>query len=207
MGMWLADLLAPRRQDAFVTLLTEHAHKLVDAAGAFVAYAEAPSATLAARIAALEEDGDAILIRLIDELRNAFLTPLDRQDIYNLGEGMDDILDYLDGAAAEIQLFGVAPTQAVRDMARTLQAAAHAIARAVPLIQTQPQQAWEAAREARDAENIVEDAYRHALAGLFGGSDVGLMFKLREVYRHLSNAADRCEAVGRLIGKIVVKAT
>jgi hypothetical protein len=41
----------------------------------------------------------------------------------------------------------------------------------------------------------------------FRAQTVGEIFKLREVYRHLSNSADRADAVGRLIGKIVVKTT
>ena len=51
----------------------------------------------------------------------------------------------------------------------------------------------------------MEELYRSALARLFAGDDVRSMLKLREVYRHLSNSADRADAIGKLIGKIVVK--
>jgi uncharacterized protein Yka (UPF0111/DUF47 family) len=51
----------------------------------------------------------------------------------------------------------------------------------------------------------MEDLYRAALARLFAGDDVREMLKVREIYRHLSNSADRADAIGKLIGKIVVK--
>jgi uncharacterized protein Yka (UPF0111/DUF47 family) len=51
----------------------------------------------------------------------------------------------------------------------------------------------------------MEDLYRASLAELFNGDDVRTMLKVREIYRHLSNSADRADAIGKLVGKIVVK--
>ena len=60
-------------------------------------------------------------------------------------------------------------------------------------------------------ENRVETVYREALAELFHGptdiDHVMDMLKLREIYRHLSNAADRGDQAANVIGDIVVKMT
>jgi uncharacterized protein Yka (UPF0111/DUF47 family) len=57
----------------------------------------------------------------------------------------------------------------------------------------------------------VEDVYREAIAALFSGPQdlqhVVEMLKLREVYRHLSNAADRGDQAANVICDIVVKMT
>ena len=54
-------------------------------------------------------------------------------------------------------------------------------------------------------ERKCEKAYRRALAELFQGDDYLNMFKRREIYRHLSNAADRVAAAGNRLHDIVVK--
>ena len=57
----------------------------------------------------------------------------------------------------------------------------------------------------------MEDIYREALADLFSGAEdiahVVKMLKLREVYRHLSNASDRGDEAANVIADIVVKIT
>jgi len=71
---------------------------------------------------------------------------------------------------------------------------------------------WPATSPARQGlENRVEEMYRSALADLFGGAEdiqgVIKMMKSREVYRHLSNAADRVDEAANVIGDIIVKIT
>ena len=51
----------------------------------------------------------------------------------------------------------------------------------------------------------MEKAYRRAIADLFQGDDYINMFKRREIYRHLSNAADRMADAANTLHDIVVK--
>ncbi len=205
--MWLADLFTPAREDRFTILLQQHAEILTSAAKTLNLYMVEGKVSLSDNISQLEHQADDLLVQLTDALRDTFVTPIDRQDIYNLGEGIDDMIDYLNNAAREITLFNVKPTQQMCAIGAILQRAAESIHSAVCLLQKDPPQAWNRARDAQHAENEVEHIYREALAELFNGSDTSLIFKLREIYRHLSNSADQAEAVGRLIGKIVVKTT
>jgi uncharacterized protein Yka (UPF0111/DUF47 family) len=66
---------------------------------------------------------------------------------------------------------------------------------------------YQHALEAKKAENDVEHIYRQALVDLFKGQDAVMMMKLREIYRHISNAADRCDTAANIISDIVVKNT
>ena len=58
-------------------------------------------------------------------------------------------------------------------------------------------------------ENRMESVYREAIADLFAMprdiDHVVEMLKLREIYRHLSNAADRGDQAANVLGDIVVK--
>ena len=203
--MWLADMFQNSRGDRFFDILTRHAGILCEAARALAGYVDSGKAELGAAVLDLEHRGDLELASLIEAIRDTFVTPLDRQDLYSLGEAIDDMLDYLAGAAAEIKLFGVETTPAMREMCRILVDAATSVEAAVRAIASDPKKAHEFARQACKGENHMEDLYRSALAELFNGDDVRTMLKIREIYRHLSNSADRADAVGKLIGKIVVK--
>jgi uncharacterized protein Yka (UPF0111/DUF47 family) len=72
-----------------------------------------------------------------------------------------------------------------------------------------PSVAGDHASRARSLENRVEKVYRRAVADLFDTmQDVPKVvegFKYREVYRHLSNAADRCVEAADVVAHIVVK--
>ena len=64
---------------------------------------------------------------------------------------------------------------------------------------------------AKALENQIEGIYREAIAALFQGprdiEQVMDMLKLREIYRHMSNAADRGDEAANIITDIVVKIT
>lgn len=203
--MWFADLFLPTRDDRFLALLDRAAGILVQVSALFRRYLSEGTRSLSDEIDHLEKEGDSVLRSLTAALRDTFVTPLDRQDIYSLGEAIDDMIDYLNNAAREIEMFHVKPTPHMSAIAEILENAAGAIAAGVKAIRSNAQEAWTRATEAQHAENLVEDRYRVALAELFEDSDVNKIFKLREVYRHLSNSADRADTVGRLIGKVVVK--
>ena len=87
--------------------------------------------------------------------------------------------------------------------------AAMEISRAVHRLSDHPSLANDHAVRAKALENRVEHVYREALAELFDTpKDIdGVMqiLKLREIYRHLSNAADRGDEAANVIGDIVVK--
>jgi uncharacterized protein Yka (UPF0111/DUF47 family) len=205
--MWLADMFRNSPSRRFFDLLEQQAALACESARTLALYVDTGDPSLATTVDELEHRGDGLLQQLIDRIADTFVTPLDRQDIYNLGEAIDDMLDYFAGAAVEIKLFGVTATEEMRAMCAVLVDAATAVEAAVKAISTMPADARAFARDASKAENRMEELYRTALARLFEGDDTRTMLRLREIYRHLSNSADRADAIGKLIGKIVVKTT
>jgi uncharacterized protein Yka (UPF0111/DUF47 family) len=92
-----------------------------------------------------------------------------------------------------------------------LQDAAGEIHLAMLRLKNNPGVASEHASRAKALENRVEQVYREAVAQLFSGPEdvqhVMKMLKLREIYRHLSNCADRGDAAANVIHNIIVKMT
>lgn len=205
--MWISDLFKTSRTQRYFSLLGRQGAILTEAAEALSRFVDTGQDEFAAAVDRLELAGDEALRDLIAAIRDSFITPFDRQDLYYLGEGIDDMIDYLESAATECKLFELKATEPMRRMCAVLVEAAHSIRSAVGSIEHDPSAAYRYGLEASAAENRMEDLYRHALAELFNGDDYRTMLKTREIYRHLSNSADRADAVGRVIAKIVIKTT
>jgi uncharacterized protein Yka (UPF0111/DUF47 family) len=146
---------------------------------------------------------------IIDELNRTFVTSIDREDIFALSRAIDDVVDYAHTTVEEMEMLEVEANSHLRDMASLLRDAAHEIQLGILRLEDHPNVAAEHAMRAKALENRVEGVYREAIADLFQGPQdvehvVG-MLKLREIYRHLSNAADRGDEAANIIGDIVVK--
>jgi uncharacterized protein Yka (UPF0111/DUF47 family) len=92
-----------------------------------------------------------------------------------------------------------------------LRDAAFELMKSIECLQNHPGVAAEHTQRAKALENRVETVYREALADMFQETDdvkvVVKMMKLREVYRHLSNAADRGDEAANVLADILVKST
>ena len=203
--MWLTNLFRPTQADRFYGLLRQHAALLCEASAKLLQYIETGDAALSDQVHEIENRGDLTLRDMIDALQDTFVTPIDRQDLYGLSEAMDRMLDYLNNAARELKLFAIKSTAEMAEMGKILADATRQILDSVTALQTEPKRATDGARAAMRAEHRVEDVYRRTIAVLFDDPDLPTALKRREIYRHLSNSADRAEAIGRLIRRIVVK--
>ena len=56
---------------------------------------------------AIETEGDEITRELIQLLNTQYVTPFDREDIYELATAIDDVVDYIEEASDLLELYGV----------------------------------------------------------------------------------------------------
>ncbi len=208
--MGLRDFFKPR-QDKFIRLIIEQAAKTLEGMEALEEFMKDPSRETAKRVRKAEKEADELRRILIDELNRTFVTPIDREDIFALSRAIDDVLDYADTTVDEMTILDVQPTPYLRRMVSLLEDAATELHLAMLRLQGHPGVASEHAMRAKALENRVETVYREALADLFNGPEdvhhVVQMLKLREIYRHLSNCADRGDEAANIISDIVVKMT
>ena len=197
------------RPDVFLNMICEQAAQAQRGMEALHAYMKEPSETLAQQVRVAEKDADEVRRILIDELNRSFVTPIDREDLFSLSRAIDDILDYADTTVDEMATLGVQPNPYLIRMVSLLRDATEEINRGVQHLKDRPSVANDHAVRAKALENRVESVYREAIAALFSGprdvEHVVEMLKLREIYRHLSNAADRGDEAANIIGDIVVK--
>lgn len=208
--MGLKDLFK-KKPDRFRQLLAEQAAKTLEGVQLLEQYVRAPSPEIVDALRRAEKEADELRRILIDELNRTFATPFDREDIFGLSRAIDDIIDYAHTSVDEMALFNVQPTPDIVAIVKLLADAAAEIHLAVLRLSDHPGVAIEHAKRAKALENRVEDLYRQALAHLFEDvktiEDVNRVLKLREIFRHLSNSADRGDEAANLISDIVVKGT
>jgi len=204
--MGLRDFFFPKEKN-FSKLLLDQADKSLDGIIALEEYITKPGTETGDRVKKLEQDADDMRHILITELNHSFITPFDREDIFALSRAVDDVMDYAKSTVGEMVLFEVKPNAALRRMVNILRRQAEEISRAVFHLQAKPTLALEHAQKAKKLENEMERTYQEALAELFTEKDTIYILKMREIYRHLSNAADRADEAGNIIGDIVVKLT
>jgi len=197
-----------KRQSIFIKLIHDQAAFTLEGMEALKAYM-AEDTSAAARLTTAEKQADEARRILIAELNKTFITPFDREDIFSLSRTIDDVLDYAYSTVTEMEVLKVRPTPFMLRIASILRDAAYELLMAVDRLEQHPEVANEHAQRAKSLENRVEDIYREALADLFSGAEdikhVMKMLKSREVYRHLSNAADRGDEAANVIADIVVK--
>lgn len=198
-----------KKQNRFLELLIKQAEFTVEGIQTLLSYVQEPNKELAQKVTRIEKDADEVRRILIDELNRTFVTPFDREDIFALSLTIDDVLDYADTTVEEMYMLDIVPNTFIERMVSLLTDAAREIYAGVLRLEDHPNVANEHAVRAKALENRVETVYREAIADLFRMprdiDHVVEMLKLREIYRHLSNAADRGDQAANVIGDIVVK--
>ncbi len=196
------------RDRRFFALFDKQAESVVAAADLLDASFREPSqlATAQVDIKNLEHQGDDQTHEIVDTLNRTFVTPFDREDIFALSSGLDDILDFIDEIADTVSLYAITTIpDGAREMTGYLRLAAEQVRQAVHSLE-----AGTALREhgieIHRLENLGDATSRHAIGELFSGSYDALdVIKLKQLYTLLEDALDRCEDVANTLESIAIK--
>lgn len=200
----LFDRVFPKMADFFGALSNQCQH-VAQTTGLLVEFMESGDVPIGERIRQDEHDADRIKAENLHTLNEAFSTPIDREDLHRAIMHLDEITNYCKTTVNEMTVLALAPDKYCLEMAMHIKMGADALALGFASLATEPASAAANADAARKAERKVEKAYRRAIADLFQGDDYINMFKRREIYRHLSNAADRVAHAANTLHDIVVK--
>lgn len=196
------------REDGFYDLFADSANNLVTGARLLVELISDGSdrEAIAEKMRACEHAGDECTHAIMHRLNESFITPFDREDIYDLASRLDDVMDYMEEAAELVVLYQIQalPQDVVRQV-EILERAAELTAEAMPRLKAMRElnEFW---IEINRLENQGDRVYRKLLAHLFGGEYEPLeVMKLKEVIDRLEDAADAFEQVANTIETIAVK--
>jgi len=209
----LLHALLPR-DDKFFRFFEQDAENLVAAARVFrelmsPAMSREERAQKIARVEEYEHRGDDITHQIYSELSTTFITPFDREDIHALTGKLDDILDYLRGAAMRIALYRVKTiTPEMERLSGMLEDSVSQLHKAIPLLRDMKnvRTIREALVRVHSIENEADDLFERAIAALFEECDDPiLLIKTKEILVSLETATDQCEDAANVIESIIVK--
>jgi uncharacterized protein len=203
----LANVLGPRDRQ-FFDLFEEAGGNIVRAASLLEEMLnEYPERNeLAREILIAEQEGDRITHDIIQRLNQTFVTPIDREDIYELASALDDVVDYTEEVADYLGLYKIeAPMEQAQDLARVLHSAARQIAGAMPRLRgfrDITHYTVELNRLENDGDRIV----REAIASLFDtGIDPMVVIRWKDIFERLEDAIDATEHVANILQGVVIK--
>ena len=167
---------------------------------------DADRVAVATALKEIEHKGDEHTHEIIRRVNSTFVTPFDREDIYRLASGLDDVLDDVEAVADLLVLYriGYLPTD-VGDMVDVLDRAAELTAEAMPRLRTMGdlEDYW---IEVNRLENQADRDYRRLVARIFSGEyDALTAHKLKDVVDTLESAVDGFEHVANIVEQIALK--
>lgn len=193
---------------SFYDLFTESAQHLVRGAELLAEMLSESSdkASVAEKMRAAEHAADETTHGIVKKVNSTFVTPFDREDIYALGSGLDDVMDMMDEAVDLILLYDISvlPPE-LSDQVTLIQRCAELTAEAMPRLQSMAslEDYW---IEINRLENAGDRNHRRILANLFSGEFKTIdVLKLKDVVESLEGAIDAFEKVANTVEQIAVK--
>ena len=205
--MRLSSVLAPRDRE-FFDLFEEAGGNILRAARLLeemlLEYPE--RSDLARDILLCEQEGDRITHDIIQRLNQTFVTPIDREDIYALASGLDDIVDYTEEVSDFLSLYRIeAPMVQAQQLASILHQSCKQVAEAIPRLRTF-KDIHHYTVEINRYENEGDRILRESLASLFeAGIDPMLVIRWKDIFERLEDAVDATERVSNILEGIVIK--
>ena len=161
---------------------------------------------VARRMREAEHNADETTHAIIRRVNTTFVTPFDREDIYALASGLDDVMDMMDEVVDQILLYEVKvlPTE-LSAQVEVIQRCAEITAGAMPQLQSM-QSLEEYWIEINRLENAGDKNHRRTLANLFSGEFKAMeVLKLKDIVESLEAAIDAFEKVANIVEQIAVK--
>jgi uncharacterized protein len=159
-----------------------------------------------AQIKELENKGDDLTRQIIELLNTQYVTPFDREDIYELAKAIDDVVDFIENASDLLTLYKVdRPMQQSLQQCELLVEAAEHLSRALAELRGLRNAERHLVR-VKALEDEADSLLREAIAGLFENHvDPVEVIRWKDIFEALEDAIDACETAADVVGNIVVK--
>jgi len=156
----------------------------------------------------IEREGDELTHAILTKLNQTFITPFDREDIHQLASKLDDVLDFINAAAARLVMYRItAPPPAAAELARIILMQSQELQKAVSLMQKNGNILVHCV-EINRLENEADQVSQQAIARLFEHEkDPINLIKIKELLEFLERATDKAEDVANVLETVVLKNT
>jgi len=160
----------------------------------------------------VEHEADDVTSNIIDRINKNLITPMDREDIYAIAQGLDDIIDVVQGSADRMQLYRAGrPSGGARELVRLLAVSTGEIRKCFTLLRNMrgnKDDILQAVSRINQLESDGDKVYRQEVARLFEeeGNPIAVI-KWKEILEHLEESLDLCEDMGDFLKGAMLKYT
>lgn len=177
----------------------------VEGVDELVAWARGDAAA-ADRLRECEHRADDSKRELREALTDAFSTPLELEDVFELSRGVDEIVNDAKNTVGEAEAMETPPDEAIAEMAVQLAAGTRQLAKALELLEAGDRTAATAAadRAVREQRHL-QHTYRAAMSALVKVEDLRELAARRELYRRMARTGDELVAVAERVWYSVLK--
>jgi uncharacterized protein len=157
----------------------------------------------------MEHINDNHTHNIFTELGKNFITPFDREDIYELAKSLDDIADYIYASAKKINFYQVNPNDiGFQKMADLIGLGCVQIHNAITELRNMKnvRRITDALVAINNIESQADDIYDMSIERLFATEqDAKEVIKKREIYQAMETVTDKCDDAANVIESIIVK--
>ncbi len=156
-----------------------------------------------------EHKNDDVTHRIFVELGSNFITPFDREDIHYLATALDDVADYIWGAAKRMMNYYILEIDTTtREFAKIIKKSVHALHTAVHELRALKDLAaiTESCVLINSLENEGDDKLDEGMMDLFSSNISAVeLIKRKDLYQMLEIVTDKCEDAANIIESIIIK--
>jgi predicted phosphate transport protein (TIGR00153 family) len=199
------------REEKFFDLFEELADKIEEGGNLFLDmlrnYEDAEHKII--KLKEIEHEADNITHTTYEKMHTTFLTPLDREDIYDLVNKMDSILDMIEAAAVRMKIYKIKkPTQEIIEQVTVLIKAIEKVKIIIHALRDMKnaKMILDECVDINTLENEGDTILRTAMAHLFEHEkDAIELIKWKEILERIEESIDICEDVSNTVEGIVLK--
>lgn len=165
----------------------------------------------------LERQADELVHSITDDIEKTFILPLDKEDIAELTESLDDVVDNLEEAVSRLNIYEISKgNNALKDFSELIKQSAVQIHKGILMIKERKialEGFASCGKMLRDLESQGDKLHRKVLENLMNkrsssfvnGDDYLSILKWKEIFQTLENTLDKCDNIGKLFARLRIK--
>jgi uncharacterized protein Yka (UPF0111/DUF47 family) len=201
---WFSGIFEPTVD--FFALLNQQADKTLEGMQALQTWLKDDGITRCQIVRDLEKEADQMKLDLEKKLVKSFVTPFDREDIYELSTTMDEVINSAKNVVREMEAMQIISegTHLV-ELADVLVEGTTCVKNSIHAMRKDLRTAGDQAIQSRKTDTRAAKIYRLAMQELLREDDFKKIFRVKEVYKVMMEGAERIDRVGETLLHAIVK--